>query len=340
MGIPPDVLDVDVVQELVNTVGIGVGLYDAEGDYRYVNRAYAEMLETDRSSLLETTVWAVNPELDEASFDAYWDSFQSGETRVADAVHEFEGTRIEVSTVTTHTTVDGTDYHIGTVQDITERKRRERQRQRQTERFEAFYDVITHDIPNHLNVAASRLELARRELADGQNENLDSVESAHQRIEDVLGDMRALVEQGTQVDDVQTVELSQLANECWQSGLPEDHDATLVVEELAIAADRTRLKQLFENLFWNAVDHAGDDVEVRVGTLPDGFYAADDGPGIPEEKREDALSPGYSTARDHAGFGLAIVRGIANAHGWSVEITESSDGGARFEFTGVTVESD
>jgi len=44
---------------------------------------------------------------------------------------------------------------------------------------------------------------------------------------------------------------------------------------------------------------------------------------------------GYSTATDGAGFGLAIVEGIAEAHGWSVSLTESERGGARFEFEGV-----
>ena len=34
---------------------------------------------------------------------------------------------------------------------------------------------------------------------------------------------------------------------------------------------------------------------------------------------------------DGRGFGLAIVRTIIEAHGWEIEVTESSSGGARFE---------
>ena len=61
-----------------------------------------------------------------------------------------------------------------------------------------------------------------------------------------------------------------------------------------------------------------------------GFYVEDDGRGIPPERREHLLEFGVSTGSG-AGYGLAIVRTIVEAHGWSLEIGESADGGARFE---------
>ncbi|MFB6116945.1 ATP-binding protein [Halosegnis sp.] len=45
---------------------------------------------------------------------------------------------------------------------------------------------------------------------------------------------------------------------------------------------------------------------------------------------------GYSTGDKGTGFGLAIVEEIAEAHSWSVSVTASESGGARFEITGVT----
>jgi signal transduction histidine kinase len=74
---------------------------------------------------------------------------------------------------------------------------------------------------------------------------------------------------------------------------------------------------------------------VRVGALDDGFYVADDGPGVPPDDREHVFESGYSTSEDGTGFGLAIVEEIASAHGWDVDVVESEDGGARFEVTGV-----
>ncbi|PSP58184.1 hypothetical protein BRC72_06185 [Halobacteriales archaeon QH_7_66_36] len=72
--------------------------------------------------------------------------------------------------------------------------------------------------------------------------------------------------------------------------------------------------------------------EVRVGLLDSGFYVADDGTGIPEANRAQVFRGGFSTARDGIGFGLALVREIAEVHGYDVTVTESDDGGARFEF--------
>jgi len=95
------------------------------------------------------------------------------------------------------------------------------------------------------------------------------------------------------------------------------------------------VRQLLENLLSNAVDHGGDGVTVTVGECAGGFYVADDGPGIPEAERDRVFQSGYSTADDGTGFGLAIVAEVAEAHGWSVAVTESDEGGARFEITDV-----
>jgi signal transduction histidine kinase len=75
-------------------------------------------------------------------------------------------------------------------------------------------------------------------------------------------------------------------------------------------------------------------VTVTVGDLENGFYIEDDGPGIPKAEREAVFDPGHSTSEEGTGFGLAIVREIANAHGWSVRVTGGAAGGARFELTG------
>lgn len=72
---------------------------------------------------------------------------------------------------------------------------------------------------------------------------------------------------------------------------------------------------------------------IRVGPLDDvaGFYVADDGRGIPEDDRETVLEHGYSTAEEGTGLGLSIVTRIVDAHGWEIDVTESTSGGARFE---------
>jgi signal transduction histidine kinase len=115
----------------------------------------------------------------------------------------------------------------------------------------------------------------------------------------------------------------------------------LVVDgTFAFLADPSRLPQVFENLLRNAADHAGDEdgpATVTVGPLEDddGFYVADDGPGIPADRRERVFQHGFTDSVDGPGFGLAIVESVVEAHGWSIAAVESVDGGARFEVHGV-----
>ena len=91
------------------------------------------------------------------------------------------------------------------------------------------------------------------------------------------------------------------------------------------------------NPFRNAIEHGGSDVALEVGALPDhrGFYVEDTGPGIPKEDQKQVLEPGYTTADDGTGFGLAIVKEIVEAHGWEIRVTDGTDGGACFEISGV-----
>ncbi|MEA5388267.1 ATP-binding protein [Haloarculaceae archaeon H-GB2-1] len=59
---------------------------------------------------------------------------------------------------------------------------------------------------------------------------------------------------------------------------------------------------------------------------------------MPDAKRSEVFESGFTTAAGGTGFGLAIVKQIASVHGWSIQLTESDDGGARFEFLGVDAE--
>jgi signal transduction histidine kinase len=48
---------------------------------------------------------------------------------------------------------------------------------------------------------------------------------------------------------------------------------------------------------------------------------------------------GHTTTDGGTGFGLSIVKEVAEAHGWEVSIAEGSEGGARFEITNVEFET-
>lgn len=85
---------------------------------------------------------------------------------------------------------------------------------------------------------------------------------------------------------------------------------------------------MLENFFRNAIELGGEDVIVTVGKRDSGFYVADDGTGIPPNRREKVFEGGHTTAEGGTGLGLKIVQDIADAHGWEIHLTESAAGGA------------
>jgi PAS domain S-box-containing protein len=223
---------------------------------------------------------------------------------------------------------------VGITRDVTERVRRERQLQSQNEQLEEFASVISHDLRNPLNVAQGRAELLAAEY-DGKH--IDEIVDALGRMEEIIADTLTLARQGQVVSEMAPVRLPDLVEACWQN--VSTGDATVErIDDITIQGDRSRLRHIFENLFRNAIDHGGPDVTVRVGQIDENsFYVEDSGPGIPPDARESAFEPGHTSASGGTGFGLTIVRRIAEAHGWEVDITEGTDGGARFEFTGVEI---
>jgi len=240
--------------------------------------------------------------------------------------------------------------------------RRERELERRTDRLDSFASVVSHDLRNPLNVAQGRLELARAVAADAGDgdtgdgdgngdaddgraaelrSHLDAAADSLDRMATLIDDLLVLARADEPAGESEPVSLSDVATRAW-ANVPTGSARLTVADDLAMLADESRLRQLFENLFRNSVEHGstgGDDpaVTVTVGRLSDrsGFYVADDGPGIPPDERARAFEAGYSTADDGTGFGLAIVAEIAAAHGWEVAVTDAADGGARFEISGV-----
>jgi len=225
-----------------------------------------------------------------------------------------------------------------------------------------FASVVSHDLSNplelgrvHRDAAQQTLSALRSDLDDADLDadldaletHLEKIATAQDRMRDLLSDARSLTRHGSP-DDPEPVSLAETAQAAWDTlSSPE---ANLEVDgDYRLEADETGLRQLLENCYRNALDHAGSEATVRVGPLesatahddadashgetdtPFGFYVADDGPGIPEYERDEVFDLGYTTAEDGTGFGLAIVEEIAARHDWSIDVTESTDGGARFE---------
>lgn len=112
------------------------------------------------------------------------------------------------------------------------------------------------------------------------------------------------------------------------------------VAGLWVRADRERLLQVFTNLFANALrlTPASGRVEVRVRPGHDevSFEIADTGPGIPPEHLPHLFDPFWQVpgrGGGGSGLGLAIARGIVEAHRGRIWVESSVGEGTTFYFT-------
>ncbi|MBU1287502.1 MAG: GHKL domain-containing protein, partial [Alphaproteobacteria bacterium] len=103
---------------------------------------------------------------------------------------------------------------------------------------------------------------------------------------------------------------------------------------LALAIDPQDLDELLGNLLDNAWRWAAGRITLTTETGPSGsarILIEDDGPGIPAADRAEALRPGrrLDESGDGHGFGLSIVRELAELHGGSLALETTSGGGLR-----------
>ncbi|MDV7349232.1 ATP-binding protein [Halorubrum distributum] len=220
-----------------------------------------------------------------------------------------------------------------------ERRRAAERLASERDRLDEFASVVSHDLRNPLTTARGRMDLL---TDDCESEHVEPVRRALSRMDTLIENILTLSREGGGVDELTRVDLAALAADAWETADTRGGTLRVAGDGYALRADEQRLRQLLENLFRNAAEHGAvgresDDVAVEVGPLSDGdgFYVADDGPGIPAEDRDRVFESGYTTTSDGTGFGLDIVSQIADGHDWAVSVTESADGGARFEFAGV-----
>jgi signal transduction histidine kinase len=211
--------------------------------------------------------------------------------------------------------------------------------------------MVSHDLRNPLNLvmtSGSFLLDTATGLAPGQRDQLQMIHRA-------AGQMNRLIQDLLEVSGMEAGRLTVELRSESVARLMEDacsllqHAAGAKAIRLTceggtdlplVRADRDRVLQVFGNLIGNALKFTPEGGEVRVRAEAAGewvrFSVSDNGDGIAEQDLPHVFERFWQAQRNRdggAGLGLAIVRGIVEAHGGTVRAESDLGKGTTFWFT-------
>ena len=211
---------------------------------------------------------------------------------------------------------------------LTMRERIERHVNQRTEMLAG----VSHDIKTPLT--RMKLALAMMENSKDHAELSADIAEMEHMLDDYLAFARG--EGGEAAEDT---DLGELVRDTAAAAAKAREGRDVAVsgpEHLNLSVKRAALRRCITNLVDNALK-AGSIVEVALSR--DERFAEiaveDDGPGIPESRREEAFRPfhrldeGRNLQTGGSGLGLSIARDIARAHGGDIVLDKSSLGGLK-----------
>ena len=206
--------------------------------------------------------------------------------------------------------------------------------------------VVSHDLRGPLHAISLACEALRDDVPKESRRYLGAIERAGARAERLITDLleASAIENGALSLEPSTVDTAALIKQATA-----DHELLakeaggkitfqLPTEATVVKADRDRVLQVLGNLIGNALKHArGTAIEISVSRREKEAVIAvrDAGPGISENELPHVFDRYWSgrTKRGGAGLGLAIAKGIVDAHGGKLSVASTSGQGAEFTFT-------
>jgi signal transduction histidine kinase len=199
----------------------------------------------------------------------------------------------------------------------------------------ALSAAVAHELRNPLAGISGALQVITRSMDEGSLHHtvLTKVDGEVRRLNSLVTDLLAFARPGTA--QLTPTDLRPLADEVVELLAPEHPTVTLSVVGLGqAAADPHLVRQVLHNLVRNAVDAVTESGGGAVRVLVDhgSLRVADDGPGIPEERRAEVFEPFVTSKTRGTGLGLAISARSAHAMGGDLRLVDDGPlSGACFE---------
>ena len=208
----------------------------------------------------------------------------------------------------------------------------------------AFVSDAAHELRSPLTALRLQLQLLQRAPDEAQKKSaLDALGGGIDRAQHLVEQLLALArsEPGAKGAPFAAVDLSELARLAVADVVPlaESKHTDLALEAvdgIHVRGDASALRTLVRNLVDNAVRYTPANGHVRASLVRDGtrpvLTVDDSGPGIPRDERGrvfDRFYRGAGREEGGSGLGLAIVRGIAEQHRASIDLSDSPLGGLR-----------
>jgi len=216
-------------------------------------------------------------------------------------------------------------YFTGILRDLTQSKALEEKISR-AERLAALGQLvaeITHEIKNPLMVIGGLTRQLMRNLQDRRGiEKLGIVSREVERVEKLLRELRDLYV--PKPLETELLDLNDLLEEVAGSIEADITKRRIQLHikpspsPIMVRADRDRLKEVFLNLLFNAVEAIESDGKIHIRSASKENRAevsvTDDGGGISEQDQERIFTPFFSTKPEGSGLGLNISRRIIEEH--------------------------
>lgn len=199
---------------------------------------------------------------------------------------------------------------------------------------------IAHEVNNPLQSVQNCLHLAGREDLPPEKRR-EYFELARNELERLMKTMQRMLDfyrpGATRVERVDVLDLLKhvLSLTSQQLGQRQIQVITDLPDSLpAIYAVSSQIQQIFFNLILNSFDAmpAGGNLTISARGSNQGVEMTfqDNGPGIPEDRRNNIFEPFFSTKEGGTGLGLTVSYNIVTAHGGTLELANQNGSGACF----------